>query len=86
MSDVGAFTFVSCMIPFSYIWEILVVTPGTKTTVPGHVSWVMPRVMSDVGAFTFVSFMIPFSYIWEILVVTPGMMSTVPDHVSCPGS
>jgi hypothetical protein len=46
MSDVGAFTFVSCMIPFSYIWEILIVTPGTMSTVPGRVScpgsWPLP--------------------------------------------
>jgi hypothetical protein len=82
MSDVGAFTFVSCMIPFSYIWEILVVTRGIMPTTaarvmspaPGH-EHIMPRVMSDVGAFAFVSCMLPFSYILEILIVTPGMMS-----------
>jgi hypothetical protein len=28
MSDVGAFTFVTCMIPLSYVWEVVVVTPG----------------------------------------------------------
>lgn len=28
MSDIGAFTFVSCMIPVTYIWETFVVTPG----------------------------------------------------------